>query len=190
MTHNLKLRQVTSTIREYLNRLDFLEVETPYLTKSTWRLGFLVPVWVFKISSTPCHRVQMLKQLLMELASSAIIGIVRCFRDEDLRGDQGQPGVYPGGPRTEFKPARKKSELWLKLMSRLLSRNLWFRSLTEDFPTISYDEAYEPFLASDIDDTLWFRAKEFDGFMPVQWILLIKKALDNQEEVMGIVPDG
>ena len=92
MTENLKLRhQVTSTIRDYLNGKDFLEVETPYLTKSTpeGARDFLVPSRVFKnqfyaLPQSP----QMLKQLLMGAGLERYYQVVRCFRDEDLRGDR------------------------------------------------------------------------------------------------------
>ena len=92
MTENLKLRhQVTSTIRDYLNGKDFMEVETPYLTKSTpeGARDFLVPSRVFKnqfyaLPQSP----QMLKQLLMGAGLERYYQVVRCFRDEDLRGDR------------------------------------------------------------------------------------------------------
>jgi len=154
LSDNLKLRHKTTTVvREFLNGEDFIDVETPVLTKSTpeGARDYLVPSRIhkgmfFALPQSP----QMFKQILMISGLDKYYQIVKCFRDEDLRADR-QPEFTQIDIECSFlgmKPFMKKmEELVCQIWSKVLGVNV-----VEPFQVIAYKDAIE-FYGNDRPDT-------------------------------------
>lgn len=193
MTENLKLRhQVTKTIRDFLNQADFLEVETPYLTKSTpeGARDFLVPSRVFKnqfyaLPQSP----QMLKQLLMGAGLERYYQIVRCFRDEDLRGDR-QPEFTQVDLEVSFASQADIQHLVESMLKQVVKATKGLDML-EPFPQISYEEAMSHFGSDKPDTRFGLELKNLTPLLAENPSLFIKKIRDRGEDVLGIcLPDA
>ncbi|MCZ0716929.1 aspartate--tRNA ligase [Aerococcus kribbianus] len=143
MASNMKLRhQVVSTIHRYLDDENFIEVETPYLTKSTpeGARDYLVPSRIhqgefYALPQSP----QLFKQLLMSAGMDRYYQIVRCFRDEDLRGDR-QPEFTQVDLETTFLSQEEIRDLVENMLKAIMDRTKGIE-ITEDFPVMTYDEA-------------------------------------------------
>ena len=154
MTENIILRhQVTNKIRHFLNSHRFIDIETPYLTKSTpeGARDFLVPSRLQKsqfyaLPQSP----QIMKQLLMGSGFDRYYQIVRCFRDEDLRGDR-QPEFTQVDIEMSFSSQKEIQEL-IEDMLKEIVREIKSETITDKFPEISYSEAIRRF-GSDKPDT-------------------------------------
>lgn len=154
MLHNLRLRhQVTQSIRQSLNTLGFIDVETPYLTKSTpeGARDYLVPSRLNKgefyaLPQSP----QLFKQLLMGAGLDRYYQVVRCFRDEDLRGDR-QPEFTQVDLETSFLSAKDIQDIVENMLANTVKETLNI-DVPIPFPRLSYQEAMERF-GNDKPDT-------------------------------------
>lgn len=154
MKSNIILRhRITSAIRKFLNQEEFIDIETPYLTKSTpeGARDYLVPSRVHpgKFYALP-QSPQILKQLLMASGFDRYYQIVRCFRDEDLRGDR-QPEFTQVDMEMSFLSEAEIRDL-MEAMLKFTVKEALGREITYDFPVMDYDEAMRDY-GSDKPDT-------------------------------------
>ena len=154
MLENLKLRaKVTHSIRNYLDELEFIDVETPFLSKSTpeGARDYLVPSRVNKghfyaLPQSP----QITKQLLMNAGFDRYYQIVKCFRDEDLRGDR-QPEFTQVDLETSFLTEQEIQDITEGLIARVMEETKGIE-VTLPFPRMKYDDAMALY-GSDKPDT-------------------------------------
>ena len=154
MLETFKLRaQVTHTVRNYLDSLDFIDVETPILTKSTpeGARDYLVPSRVNKGSFYALPQSpQITKQLLMGSGFDRYYQIVKCFRDEDLRGDR-QPEFTQIDLETTFLSDQEIQDITEGLLARVM-KDVKGVDLPLPLPRMDYQEAMENY-GSDKPDT-------------------------------------
>ena len=145
MQDRLRIRsKVTHYIRDFMDKHDFIDIETPFLTKATpeGARDYLVPSRThegsfFALPQSP----QLFKQLLMMSGFERYYQIVKCFRDEDLRADR-QPEFTQLDVETSFMNEVEITSL-MEEMIRGLFNELLEVSLPKEFPSISYHEAME-----------------------------------------------
>lgn len=143
MQRNLRLRsKVAVTMRNFLDKENFLEIETPMLTKATpeGARDYIVPSRThagkfFALPQSP----QLFKQLLMMSGLDRYYQIVRCFRDEDLRADR-QPEFTQLDIETSFMDETDIQTLMEDLIRHIFKQNLE-TELPNPFPRMTYADA-------------------------------------------------
>lgn len=147
MQKTFRLRSgVTKFFRDFLEQENFVDIETPILTKSTpeGARDYLVPSRVhagefFALPQSP----QLFKQLLMVSGFERYYQIARCFRDEDLRADR-QPEFTQLDIETSFMNEEEIMQMMERMISQLFKDKLDVE-LASPFPRMSYYECLEKY---------------------------------------------
>lgn len=154
MLESFKLRaKTTHVIRNYLDNLGFIDVETPMLTKSTpeGARDYLVPSRIsqghfYALPQSP----QITKQLLMNAGFDRYYQIVKCFRDEDLRGDR-QPEFTQVDLETSFLSEQEIQDIVEGMIAKVMKDTKGIE-VKLPFPRMAYDDAMNHY-GSDKPDT-------------------------------------
>ena len=192
MQEKLKVRaQITSAIRSVLEEENFLEVETPTLSKSTpeGARDYLVPSRTypgqfFALPQSP----QIYKQLLMMSGLDRYYQVARCYRDEDLRADR-QPEFTQIDIEASFITAHDVMALTETMLKKVFQRVLNVE--LEDFPVLSWEEAMRDYGSDRPDLRNPLKLKDVADLMQeVDFKVFSGPANDQDSRVVALLAPG
>lgn len=184
--------RITQTVHSYLDENHFLDIETPYLTRSTpeGARDYLVPSRVYPghfyaLPQSP----QLFKQLLMGAGYDRYYQIARCFRDEDLRGDR-QPEFTQIDIETSFMSAEEIQEMTEGLLKRVMKENLDV-DIKTPIQRITWNESMDRFGSDKPDIRFGMELKDMSGAVQNAGFKVFDMTLENGGQVKAItVPGG
>jgi len=190
--HLLLRYRMTKLIRDYLDGLGFIDVETPVLTKSTpeGAREYLVPSRIYpgKFYALP-QSPQLFKQILMIGGLDRYFQIVKCFRDEDLRADR-QPEFTQLDLEMSFVQPADVMQV-IEGMIALLFKELKGIEVKRPFPRLTYEEAMNRFGSDKPDMRFGLELKDFSAALRNCQAKVFAAALQKGGVVKGIcVPKG
>ena len=187
----MRRAKIVRAIHEYLDSEEFVEIETPYLNKSTpeGARDFLVPSRVhngsfYALPQSP----QLFKQLLMVAGFERYYQIARCFRDEDLRADR-----QPEFTQLDIEMSFVDQDYILNLMEGLVS-GLFEKTIGEKVQTpflrMTWDEAMERYGSDKPDIRFGMELMDISEYVKGSDFKVFKSVLDNGGQVKVIKVDG
>jgi aspartyl-tRNA synthetase len=190
--HLLLRYRMTKLIRDYLDGLGFIDVETPVLTKSTpeGARDYLVPSRIYpgKFYALP-QSPQLFKQILMIGGLDRYFQIVKCFRDEDLRADR-QPEFTQLDMEMSFAQPQDVIEV-VEGMISLLFKELKGIEIKRPFARLTWEEAMGRFGSDKPDMRFGLELKDFTGALRNCQARVFSAAIQKGGVVKGIrVPKG
>lgn len=185
LQETFKLRhQTTQSIRNYLNRNEFLEMETPILTKSTpeGARDYLVPSRVhpgefYALPQSP----QLFKQLIMMSGFERYYQIARCFRDEDLRADR-QPEFTQVDIETSFLTSDEIMTMTEEMMKEVV-KEVKGIDITLPLQRMPYDEAMNRFGSDKPDTRFGLELIHVSDIVAASGFKVFKQAVENGGKV-------
>ena len=192
MQRNLILRhKVTKAMRDFFDSRDFLEIETPMLTKSTpeGARDYLVPSRVnagtfYALPQSP----QIFKQILMVAGYEKYFQIVRCFRDEDLRADR-QPEFTQLDLEMSFVDEEDIYALLEQMVAEVFKKTLG-KEIPLPMPRITWDEAMDNYGSDKPDLRFDMAFTDVTELVKDTEFKVFRSVIDNGGIVKGIVVPG
>ncbi len=183
---------ITQAVHRYMDQNKFVDIETPYLTKSTpeGARDYLVPSRVYPghfyaLPQSP----QLFKQLLMGAGFDRYYQIARCFRDEDLRGDR-QPEFTQIDLEMSFMTAQEIQEVTEGLLKAVMKNAVDFE-LKTPIPRITWDEAMDRFGSDKPDIRFAMELHDMSTAIVGAGFKVFDSVLENGGQVKAIaVPNG
>ncbi len=188
----LNRHRITKTIRDYFDDHGFVEIETPFLTKSTpeGARDFLVPSRIqhgafYALPQSP----QLFKQLLMMSGFDRYVQIVRCFRDEDLRADR-QPEFTQLDMEMSFVQPQDIMDLIEGCLAKVM-QVMHGIEVPRPFPRMTYDQAMADYGIDRPDTRYDLKIKDVGDIAGRTGFRIFTDVLDNGGVVRAIrLPGG
>ncbi|MBI3582772.1 MAG: aspartate--tRNA ligase [Nitrospinae bacterium] len=189
---NIILRhKVAKTVRDFLDNRGFLEIETPFLTKSTpeGARDYLVPSRLnpgkfYALPQSP----QLFKQILMVAGYERYFQVVKCFRDEDLRADR-QPEFTQIDMELSFIDREDIFPLIEEMLSEVFKKSIGVE-IERTFPVLSYHEVMDRFGSDKPDTRFELELKDITSSASKSDFKVFTEAIKNGGTVRGINAKG